>query len=208
MSKYNVGEMVKLRNDLEEGKYYGAIKFLTGMKELQNKPIQIKHIDPYDNTYVVGIDNWWISDEMIEGFWRENKPKLKMINVLDMIANGELKEGTKFVYRGDMYIWEDNMILNTTNYATFDIADRSDLNTELELIEPEHIFKDTKMIEDTQIPELDISELEIEGVDDLAFAFENMCDQLNKVIRKTNAQTTVLLSQEKEIKDIKEQLDY
>lgn len=68
---------------------------------------------------------------------QENKPKLKLIDILNKIANGELKEGTKFVYRGNMYIWEDNMILNTTNTDAFDIVDRSDLNMELELIEPQ-----------------------------------------------------------------------
>lgn len=62
---------------------------------------------------------------------------MRLIDILNKIANGELKEGTKFVYRGNMYIWEDNMILNTTNTDVFDIADRSDLNMELELIEPQ-----------------------------------------------------------------------
>lgn len=62
---------------------------------------------------------------------------MKLIDILNKIANGELKEGTKFVYRGNMYIWKANMILNTTNTDAFDIVDRSDLNMELELIEPQ-----------------------------------------------------------------------
>lgn len=258
MCKYNVGEMVKLRNDLKEGAYYGVIEFLTEMKKLQNKPIQIKHIDPYDNTYKVETeDGWWISDEMIEGFWRENKQKLKMLDVLNMMENGELQAGTKVIYKGLRFTYESPSLYDNEGDPIFlYINDLPDLSRECELIEPkkeckhewkiggirdtidplqvvaierckkcgmtkiietkkqgnykkpEHIREDTKMIEDTQIPELDISELEIEDVDDLAFAFANMCDQLNKAIRKANEQTKVILALEKDINDIKEQLDY
>lgn len=148
MNKYNVGDVIKLRDDLEVGEEYGAVDFLCSMKTLKNKALRIDRIDTEDDECVVyEIDGWYISDEMIEGLWeecKEKQDKLKLIDVLNMIAKGELKEGTKFVYRGNMYIWEDNAILNTTNLDAFDIADRSDLNMELYLIEPpcEHEWKD------------------------------------------------------------------
>lgn len=125
---------------------------------------------------------------------------MKLIDVLNKIANGELKEGTKFVYRGNMYIWEDNMILNTTNTDVFDIADRSDLNMELELIEPDDFAdvgkmaetnqfrEDTKMIEPTdnaKIEELiDWYQL-IDGTTDEE-KIHIVWNKLNEVIRKIN----------------------
>ena len=144
MSKYNFGDVVKLRDDLEAGEKYGKDCFVKEMDVMKNNPVKI--IDVNESDYLTNY-GWYVTDEMIEGLWeecKEKQDKLKLIDVLNMIAKGELKEGTKFVYRGNMYIWEDNAILNTTNLDAFDIADRSDLNMELELIEPpcEHEWKD------------------------------------------------------------------
>lgn len=210
MCKYNVGEMVKLRNDLEEGKYYGAIEFLTGMKELQNKPIRINSVDHDDNTYFVETeDSWWISDEMIEGFWRENKPKLKLIDVLNMMGNGELQAGTKVIYRGMEFTCRNQSLYDNEDDTIFFYIDETpDLSRECELIEP------SKQKERT-IEGYDIDGYEIEEIDYTKWAMaakdvklQILMDKIKELTQKTNAQTTILLSQEKEIKDIKEQLDY
>ena len=44
--------------------------------------------------------------------------------------------------------------------------------------------------------------------DDNVPDYDKVCNKLNEVINKVNAQTEVLLAQEKEIKEIKEQLNY
>lgn len=147
--KYKVGDIVKLRDDLEFGKYYGGMQLSeTFHGGIIGKKGKIKRCASYGYWTMFKGGRVWcdITDEMIEGLWEECKSseqvsksesKYKLIDILNKIANGELKEGTKFVYRGNMYIWEDNMILNTTNTEILDIADRSDLNMELELIEPQ-----------------------------------------------------------------------
>lgn len=150
--RYKVGDVVKLRDDLEDGNRYGTTRYAREMDFIKGKPMELTEKSKiFEDCYITKDENdveWYISDEMIEGLWEECKGityepykektnKYKFIDILNKIANGELKEGTKFVYRGNMYIWEDNMILNTSNLEPFDIADRSDLNMELELIEPE-----------------------------------------------------------------------
>ena len=114
MNKYNVGDVVKLRDDLEVGEEYGAVEgygavvFLYSMETLKNKALRIDSIDTEDDECVVyEIDGWWISEEMIEGLWgkdKEKQDKLKLIDVLNMIAKGELKEGTKVKIRDYVYV--------------------------------------------------------------------------------------------------------
>ena len=71
--KYKVGNMVKLRTDLIDDRYYGELKFITGMKQLQNNALKISRCDSGDHTYLTS-DGWWITEEMIEGLWEECKP--------------------------------------------------------------------------------------------------------------------------------------
>ena len=166
MNKYNVGDVVKLRDDLEDLSWK--------WEQLLNKPLLINQV--INNTYLVD-EEWllWASDEMIEGLWEEcnneknvtttifenmnnndNFPKqmLKLIDVLNMIAKGELKEGTKvkcnnstFEYRKlhkdsgrntlDLYSKNNTSLINATYLTPI-------LSFEVELIEPpcEHEWKD------------------------------------------------------------------
>ena len=106
MSKYNVGDVVKLRDDLEEGERYDELKFDANMENLKNKPVKIIGID-LEGDYET--ESWYINDEMIEGLWeecKENQDKVKLIDVLNMIAKGELKEGTKVGLRNNVYTFE------------------------------------------------------------------------------------------------------
>ena len=226
--RYKVGDVVKLRDDLEINKKYGGITFTNYKNEFKNESIKVIEISEGDDTYrIIDEDNnaVWISGEMIEGLWEECKGityepyeektnKYKLIDILNKIANGELKEGAKFVYRRNMYIWEDNIILNTSNSEPFDIADRSDLNMELELIEPqeptecEHEWKNYGMY-NTKTKECkyfrkcikcDLEEeieptdnTKIEELDEDNYQGEpiqkiiaDMFDKLNEVIRKIN----------------------
>ena len=87
---------------------------------------------------------------------QKNKPKLKLIDVLNKIANGELKEGTK-VIRKDIEGWGDieytykngdleRKCCDETIYVYEEMFSRH-LNEEVELIEPEEPTDNTKIEE-------------------------------------------------------------
>ena len=65
MSKFKIGDKVRLRDDLEEGKVYGGVTFLSGMKELQGKELTIDYIDK-DDDYTFEEGNYYCSEEMLE----------------------------------------------------------------------------------------------------------------------------------------------
>ena len=199
MSKYNVGDVVKLRDDLEVGKRYDELKFNANMENLKNKPVKIVGID-LDGDYEIG--SWYINDEMIEGLWeeckekqvtmkykigdrfrykdeyntyeiircdeevgkyitveekqvgsrvfdvceeknmfleecKEKQDKLKLIDVLNMIAKGELKEGTKVIRGEETYIWNNKDCFFYNEKDNFICLDPMKcLSDEVELIEP------------------------------------------------------------------------
>ena len=151
MNKYNVGDVVKLRDDLEVGEKYGAEKLNEAMNEVIGKKAEIK--DCYNDRYYAKFASryggcWLITEEMIEGLWeecKEKQDKLKLIDVLNMIAKGELKEGTKVRYKGAEFIYEDNELYDDDgdNICCY-MCDRFDLTIEVELIEPpcEHEWLD------------------------------------------------------------------
>ena len=65
MNEFKIGDKVRLRDDLELGKYYGGIRFLSGMKELQGKELTIDYIDK-DGDYTFEEGNYYCSEEMLE----------------------------------------------------------------------------------------------------------------------------------------------
>ena len=212
MSKYNVGDVVKLRDDLEVGKVYGRINFATKMEKLKNKPVEILYRE-FQGDYIVQ-KGWIINDEMIEGLWeekqvtmkykigdrfrykdgyntyriiscdeeagkyitveekqvcsrvfdvceeknmfleecKEKQDKLKLIDVLNMIAKRELKEGTKVRYEDVEYTYkkfdaeddESEDLISDSNCSIFEDYFLTILEDEVELIEPpcEHEWKD------------------------------------------------------------------
>ena len=147
MNKYNVGDIVKLRDDLEDGEQYGSSDYLEEMGIMKNKPITILKIpklfkDCYEVVDETG-ENWFLSDEMIEGLWEECKPKLKLIDVLNMIAKGELKEGTKVKYKNIEWEYKtfgkegEKDLVDKANFTLFEQFYMDALSEEVELIEPE-----------------------------------------------------------------------
>ena len=193
--KYNIGDIVKLRDDLEGNIRYGEIGYNKKMDRMKNKPIKLLRINHiYHNFYEVEDEtgeNWILSDEMIEGLWEECKSseqvsksegKLKLIDVLNMIARGELKEGTKVKYKGAEFIYEDNELYDDDgdNICCY-MCDRFDLTIEVELIEPDHFADVGKMAEPTKIEELEFNKLlTIEG------NVISIINKLNEVIRYIN----------------------
>ena len=220
MSKYKVGDIVKLRDDLEGNIRYGEIGYNKKMDRMKNKPIKLLRIDHiYDNSYEVEDEtgeNWFLSDEMIEGLWeecKEKQDKLKLIDVLNMIARGELKEGTKVRYEDVEYTYkkfdaeddESEDLISDSSGSIFEDYFLTILDNEVELIEPKRNVGADKTIETTKIEELVADEINgktyAEGISIIG-------SKLNEVINKVNAQTEVILEQRKDINEIKEQLDY
>lgn len=143
--KYKVGDIVKLRDDLEDGKMYGVNDFVDSMECLKNKPLEI--IDKNSNGYEIKESIYDITDEMIEGLWEESYQqvkkddkqaitgdkdtvqqvtgKLKLIDVLNKIADGELKEGTKVIHKGIKYTYRKNQ----SSPVGYDLYDEDNLDT-------------------------------------------------------------------------------
>ena len=111
---------------------------------------------------------------------------MKLIDILNMISKGELKEGTTFRDK------ETGMKISEFVLGKKELNENR-LNEEYELIEPDHFTDVGEMAE--KIKELDISEMEIENFYDVEFIFTDIAYKLNEVINKVNAQTTVLLTQ-------------
>jgi len=64
--KYKVGDKVKIREDLIDGKEYGDNIFVPEMKPWCGQVVTIAHCE-YGNYLIEGCDNWAWTDEMIEG---------------------------------------------------------------------------------------------------------------------------------------------
>ena len=245
--KYKAGDVVKLRDDLEDGKKYGTIRYAREMDFIKGKPMElIAKSTVFGNCYITKDENdveWYISDEMKEGLWEECKPKLKLIDIINKIANGELKEGTKVNLIADDYLkklYYDGELIRfvaSDNIYAFTPKDIND-EDEYELIEPNHFADAGGMTEPTEcehewkigrirdtIDPLQVVAFqrcekcgmtkiieEIEEIDYVKWAMATkdvklqiLMDKIKELTQKVNAQTTVLLSQGREIKEIKEQ---
>ena len=62
---------------------------------------------------------------------------MKMIDVLNMIANGEIKEGTKIILNDDLFIFNGGVFGSGLYYLeNCMFLKKEDLNREVELIPP------------------------------------------------------------------------
>ena len=162
--KYKVGDIVKLRDDLEEGKYYGDYYCSYKMAQFRGEKVTIAGISEGRTHYSIEEDcrlHYW-TDEMIEGLWEEScqqvkkddkqaitgdkdttqqvTGKLKLIDVLNKIANGELKEGTKVKLLHDNTIYKldcDELVREGDYKEIFELYCLEVLAEEVELIKPE-----------------------------------------------------------------------
>ena len=129
---------------------------------------------------------------------------MKLIDILNMISKGELKEGTKVIYDNDIYTYDGDELRRMNGICLCEDTYLSNLNDECELLEPD-LFTDDGEMATYKIEELDKEEIMHLT---LPSAIAVITDVLNKAINKVNVHSTVLLAQEKEIKEIKEQLEY
>ena len=65
MSKFQIGDKVRLRDDLELGRDYGEITFLRKMKDLQGKELIVNDISLQGN-YTLNESDFLYSEEMLE----------------------------------------------------------------------------------------------------------------------------------------------
>ena len=80
---------------------------------------------------------------------------MKLIDILNLIAKGELEEGTKIRYSGNVFVYKDSLLLNTQNKDNFSIYGWGSLKEEVEII-----GKDTNVA--TKIEELGYKRYETE----------------------------------------------
>ena len=121
-----------------------------------------------------------------EGNSSEQVGKYKLIDVLNKIANGELKEGTKIkVLRdSDEYILtEYRGLVDENGKDIFEIYNLKALNEEVELIEPHQFCEDTKMIEELDVVKCEPMLYNSHAI--MGMITENR-NKLNEVIRKIN----------------------
>lgn len=111
--------------------------------------------------------------------WGNN---MKLIDILVMISKGELKEGTKVIYKETKFEYERLELEDDEGYSImYSVNDILDLSGECELIEPDHFTDVGKMAE--KIKELDNYEWQ-EG--DYDYQIEILYRKLNEVIRRIN----------------------
>jgi hypothetical protein len=129
---------------------------------------------------------------------------MKLIDVLNKIANGELKEGTKVKYGGVEYTYkkfdaeddESKDLISGSSCSIFEDYFLTILEDEVELIEPERNVGSDKTIEPSKIEELDILEIEdsqnidnlglANSIGDLRNAIREIQHKINEVIRVIN----------------------
>lgn len=144
---------------------------------------------------------------------------MKLIDILNMISKGELKEGTKVKYKNIEWEYKtfgnkgEKDLVDRGNFTLFEQFYMDALSEEVELIEPpcEHgciadVGKSIEPTDNTKIEELNIDfGNEIITCNHFQILATN---KLNEVINKVNAQTEVILAHRKDIDEIKERLDY
>ena len=103
---------------------------------------------------------------------------MKLIDILNLIAKGELEEGTKIRYSGNVFVYKDSLLLNTQNKDYFSIYGWGSLKEEVEII-----GKDTK-IEELRIDIFNCEALDCEN------EILRVKDKLNEVIRVLNGRAS------------------
>lgn len=79
MAKFNVGDQVRVKEDLVTGSFYNEnTLFVSGMEQYKGKIVTIDLVD-HDGTYRIKEDGgeWWYADDMLEPI-DASKPKFKV----------------------------------------------------------------------------------------------------------------------------------
>lgn len=74
MTKYKVGDRVKIREDLKAGETYGGYYFYSSMCQFKGENMTIAQVDDGDDSYLMKENEEWFSEEMISRKVRTPKP--------------------------------------------------------------------------------------------------------------------------------------
>ena len=94
MNEFKIGDKVRLREDLEVGKEYGRVRFLSGMEDLKGKELTIYYISE-DGDYTFDEANYYCSEEMLEKVFNDSdllKFALGKLNIAKEELEKELRE--------------------------------------------------------------------------------------------------------------------
>jgi hypothetical protein len=194
--KYKVGDVVKLSTGdkgivkdvkLEKVYYPSPIYGKDEVKEEYKYKCEIENDDTY-NLYekeIIGLWEGYKSSEQVSKSEGKSEGKYKLIDILNKIANGELKEGTKVIYDEETYILNDeNELERELGFTLLDDIYMNNLSDEVELIEPDHLPNVGKMAEPIDnIEELDADYYEDQPKD---YTIRAIINKLNEVIRYIN----------------------
>lgn len=111
MSKYKKDDKVVIRKDLEDGKWYGMVDWCSEMDDLKEKDyVVIEEVDAVGDYWING---WLVSDEMIEGLYKEDEEVdikagdrvqvIKDVRSCNTIKKGDIVEIDRFEY-GAYYV--------------------------------------------------------------------------------------------------------
>ena len=122
MSRYKIGDKVKVRGDLVINKTYGSDGFVTKMKNFRGKEVTIETVldrdtDKYRIKELVGY-NW--TNEMFEGLVKEEiKPKFKVGDTVELILvdDYDTSYGLKI---GDRGVISDLPTISTIKHCVLD----------------------------------------------------------------------------------------
>ena len=125
---------------------------------------------------------------------------MKLIDILNMISKGELKEGTKVIYDNDIYTYDGDELRRMNGICLCEDTYLSNLNDECKLLEPDHfadVGKMTEKIEELEDPDVlnlpyrtikfSMDERTIQMYfSEVVRIMKMHNDKLNEVIRRTN----------------------
>lgn len=123
------------------------------------------------------------------------EPKYKLIDILNKIANGELKEGTVVVWDDVEYPYKNKCLYGADGEKLFYWINTGNLNDKVELIEPqEPTDNTTEKIEELKQLDMDFAEIDFASHEEyarcsiqvLAREMIKQIDKLNEVIRYIN----------------------
>ena len=91
--KYKVGDKVRLKEGLKYEEDYGDANYVKEMDKFQGKELMIIRVNRFSDSYDFSYDgveaSFLLTDEMLE------EPKLRLIDVMNMIADDKFEENWK-----------------------------------------------------------------------------------------------------------------
>lgn len=88
MGKFKVGDLVRVKEGLQGGEYYGDLYFNHDMANFTGLCFKVKSVVDNEGEYTLeGTDDWRFSDAMLESV--KNKAERTFLEVLSCIQNGE-----------------------------------------------------------------------------------------------------------------------